>query len=891
MNSQGLTKALDLGCGARFHKCAFQVNPFSYLIRHKKNTTYKTDAEYNNAIISACKSEGIEVIGVTDHHSIKDSSALIEAANNEGIVVFPGFEISTKEGTHFLCLFEPGSSSDLIQAKINDSGIHSEKEILENAKYDTEEFLHECGRWGAICIAAHITVSKGILRTLIGQAAIKAWKNPALLAASIPCAPEDVEQDVRDIVNNIDPQYRRAHPVALLNASDVSDPKDLSRDDRSCFIKMSEVSIEGLRQAFLDPSSRVRLFWDPAPEPHSEFVAISWEGGFLDGLAIHFNENLNVLVGGRGTGKSTIIESIRYVLGLAALGEEAKKMHEGIIHNVLKSGTKISLLIRSFKPDLSLYIVERTIPNPPVVKDQQGNVIKMSPKDILARVEIFGQKEIAEITKNPLKLTQLLERFLDPDPSLLKRKETALHGLRASQSRMIGGREEIKDIEEKMASLPALEEKLRRYEAAGVERKLRDRSELVSEEQVLKTAAERLDAFSSAAAKLKNLLPIDRNFLSEESLKPLGARDTLKRLAPVLQTLEADILRASMEVDSAIAKAETEIKNIQEEWSKRQDAVSFEFQKALRELQKSKIDGQEFIQLREQVETLKPLALRLARLRGDEQDLIDGRIQLLTEWQDVRRLEFQRLQSAARKVSNLLARLLWVQVLFSSDKQPLFELLKDRLGGRLIESIDAITEMQDFSPTAFAEACRKGKDELVAKFKLPPSQAERLAKTPIEVLMHIEELDLPCTSIIKFNVASEDQNPVWKTLDELSTGQKATAVLLLLMLETDAPLVVDQPEDDLDNRFITEGIVPKMKEEKCRRQFIFATHNANIPVLGDAELIVSLSAVGEPSGEGHAELPPEHMGSIDKKSVRDLVEEILEGGKEAFEMRRRKYGF
>lgn len=81
-----------------------------------------------------------------------------------------------------------------------------------------------------------------------------------------------------------------------------------------------------------------------------------------------------------------------------------------------------------------------------------------------------------------------------------------------------------------------------------------------------------------------------------------------------------------------------------------------------------------------------------------------------------------------------------------------------------------------------------------------------------------------------------------------------------------------------------------MREEKRRRQFVFATHNANIPVLGDAELIAALSASGE-AGRGHAEIPEECEGSIDSARVRELVEEILEGGREAFEMRRLKYGF
>ena len=104
-------------------------------------------------------------------------------------------------------------------------------------------------------------------------------------------------------------------------------------------------------------------------------------------------------------------------------------------------------------------------------------------------------------------------------------------------------------------------------------------------------------------------------------------------------------------------------------------------------------------------------------------------------------------------------------------------------------------------------------------------------------------------------------------------------------------MIVDQPEDDLDNRFITDGVVPRMREEKRRRQFIFSTHNANIPVLGDAELILGLTASGDVDGVGSAEIKPEHVGSIDSRQVRELVEEILEGGKDAFETRRLKYGF
>lgn len=176
----------------------------------------------------------------------------------------------------------------------------------------------------------------------------------------------------------------------------------------------------------------------------------------------------------------------------------------------------------------------------------------------------------------------------------------------------------------------------------------------------------------------------------------------------------------------------------------------------------------------------------------------------------------------------------------------------------------------------------------MTKYGFLPTQAERLAQAAESIWIEVEELDLPATTTIELNTAPENEDAVWQKLEDLSTGQKATAVLLLLLLDSDAPLVVDQPEDDLDNRFITESIVPKMREEKRRRQFVFATHNANIPVLGDAELIVGLSAR---TGAQDGALAAKHMGAIDSRGVRELVEEVLEGGRRAFELRRLKYGF
>ena len=99
-------------------------------------------------------------------------------------------------------------------------------------------------------------------------------------------------------------------------------------------------------------------------------------------------------------------------------------------------------------------------------------------------------------------------------------------------------------------------------------------------------------------------------------------------------------------------------------------------------------------------------------------------------------------------------------------------------------------------------------------YGITETQAKRLSEAPPDVLMQIEELALPLTTTIRLNTSPLDKPPTWQTLEALSKGQKATAVLLLLLLESDAPLIVDQSGDDLDNRFITEGVVPRMRAEQ-----------------------------------------------------------------------------
>ena len=166
--SDRMQAALNLPNGARFYRCALQVNPFAYLETHKKATPFKSEDEYNKAIIETCLEVGIEVIAVTDHYRVKHSANLVRAARNANLYAFSGFEAVTKDGVHFLCLFDP-EKDEVLERFIGECGIHDTDQPSPTGSKDSIELLECAKNWGAVCIAAHVASEGGLLRKLSGQ--------------------------------------------------------------------------------------------------------------------------------------------------------------------------------------------------------------------------------------------------------------------------------------------------------------------------------------------------------------------------------------------------------------------------------------------------------------------------------------------------------------------------------------------------------------------------------------------------------------------------------------------------------------------------------------------------------------------------------------------------
>jgi len=233
--------------------------------------------------------------------------------NEHDIIVFPGFEIATTEKAHFVCLFAENTDKNQLNRYLGALGLTDSQNGIWPSNLGGNDLLAKVEELGGFVYAAHATNESGILR----QKLVHVWQNPLLKAVQIPATPEDLknpaEDAYRQILLNKNHDYKREMPVGIINAEDVAVPEGLARQRASCLIKMTAPCFASFKLAFQDPESRVRLNSDVLENHYSRIESLKITGGYLDGVHINFSGHLNAVIGGRGTGKSTLLECIRYV--------------------------------------------------------------------------------------------------------------------------------------------------------------------------------------------------------------------------------------------------------------------------------------------------------------------------------------------------------------------------------------------------------------------------------------------------------------------------------------------------------------------------------------------------------------------------------------------------
>lgn len=870
---------------ARFWKCALQVNPEGYSKSYRGEDHGLTGEAFLAALLSECKANDVRLIGLADHGSVADVDAIREYLAPHGIVVLPGFEICTTEKIHWVCLFPEDTSTEQLNRYLGVLRLLDPEDGVRPSRLGGEQLLAEIADLAAFCYAAHVTNGSGLLKAKANHL----WQDQRLQAAQIPGPVSALPTAFRRIAENKDPHYRRERPLALINAKDVAKPSDLADPRASCFIKMTRPGFDALCVAFKDPESRVRLHDEIADVDYSRIERLEINGGYLDGVDIHFSPHLNTVIGGRGTGKSTLIECLRYALGLEHKTEEAKRQGDAIVkENLGKEHGRVEVTVVSSRQQMLRYRIVRRYAEPLRVIGPDGNESSLTVEDVLPGVEVYGQNEIYELARSENAWIRVLDRYL-PDRGEHEKQLGAIQKLLTlNADKLCRAEEEQDELRDELQRLPGLEEQAKQFDAIGFTEKLKQVPLLEKERQLPARVTEELEGFSRALEAFRDDLP-DAAFLSDEVIAELPHTELLVRARRALERLQERVKQQIAIFEEELHSVSADVKTVLDELDRVQRATHGALEKEFSKL--PTVAGKDgatlartYQSLQRQIASIRPRQAATETLGEQISQLKQERRNLLGRLSDLRSARTRMLEQEVKRLNRRLAGKLRLTVVPNGNRDRLKAVLA-RLPGIGAKSVSWVDDAGDLTVPSFVEACRAGAPVLLARnWGVTSGKAETICKMARADLLALETVDLEDRVLLELNVAHEGET--FRQLDKLSTGQQCTAILHLLLLENEDPLVMDQPEDNLDNAFIADRIVQELRTAKTARQFLFATHNANVPVFGDAEWIGVFSGTEELGS-----VPPDNQGSIDVPCIRDEAARLLDGGREAFLQRRQKYGY
>lgn len=614
------------------------------------------------------------------------------------------------------------------------------------------------------------------------------------------------------------------------------------------------------------------------------------KGGFLEDVALQLPPGLTCIIGPRGSGKSTLAEALR--LGMQGLDNASKQRLEIFRFNLSKSVVTVRT-----KPtrDGNVYTVRREGRQRAILTTGEGKALSavdldrgtFLPLDAYSSFEVEG---LAEEKLGPkrrtlldeLRLTELHEA--QDDLSAARRDLDAnADEVRAARRRISGLVEQIQtlaDARDRLAVLgtavPAAgEDAAALQNAARQEQYNRTEATNVGAvrgalTQLLRRVDELVGAFDDKLGRtITDPASLNRDIVAsvdEEAASVLGfarekvgeVRERVEQALGRLKTHEEALAGAHLQQDASYAALRE--KDQAAGKAVRERAEAEEAAQRLSRLEKEKAEAE----------------AEVARLLESRKSLRGRYAKLGERISEIREKTAKELEAAAGAGVR-------INVRRGADNLEYREKIAGSLHGAGVRNHDQIVEsVSKMRPDELAQLIH---ERNYSEFEnLCELGAERSRRVLDAMHASLEPLELEAMRpedviSIELNVGSA-KSPIYKDASELSRGQKCTALLPLLLARRQTPLVIDQPEDNLDNHFIFRTVVGSIRQLKERRQMIFITHNANIPVLAEADMIVVMGADGN---TGRVE----KVGTLDE--CQQEIIDLLEGGKEAFERRRRRY--
>jgi energy-coupling factor transporter ATP-binding protein EcfA2 len=927
--------------GTRWYKCDFHLHTSES--KCFKEREIVTPEQWVQEAIN----KELDCVAVTDHNSGQYIDKIKEAAKNTSLTVFPGVEITCSDAKiHLLVLFDVDKTSQDVYDFLIKAGIESKDFAEQTAQTDMKlrDVAQLANERGAIVIPAHIDEFNGL--SVAGNENIKRFLdldfiNAVQVVHSRLAVPnqdyskagykEELKAYLKEyygteISDDKIKDWRQAIVLAaesnkaILTFSDNPHANGESKHGlwgmgiKYTWIKMEQKpSLESLRQALLLPQFRIKnIFECPInekpyihPEQWIESITITNTEitDLEEPLYIEFSPQMNTIIGGRGSGKSSILRFLRGVFPkkvaeLSATGLESiekdfteffslydKRKDKG----VLSAGTVIELVFHRKGEKLKI-VFKQIAKNNHSIDVYRYSSLKLDYELIeedgfidLLTLDIFSQKQIYDIgTKTNslrVRIDEQVSEILDIKEKLKEKKREF-----ASQSLLIRQIEEkISGKQSLLTQIKDIENRIETFNKSGVNELIKTEGQFSKEKSILKQYLQELNSQEANLQSVINGISVDEIDLANISNT---YKDEIKELA---QKAKTSIDGIKNELESSLTKYKkisTDFNNsiINSTWNAEKKKSSDVFL-----AKKEDLAGQGITDLNEierEIKTLTSKKEELVKINKEEEKLKtenDKKKALKRKFILIRKSLSESRRNFLKSIlegSNVKAQVGQFRD-FDQFEKRFREIIASESGYE-----DDIKELKELWHSGNPERNNERLFEWFAQMQ-DGTYTGTLGRRFINKISELngeqmDDLDLLFPEdqiIIQYKTTKSKE---FKSISNASPGQKTAAILTLLLSHGNDPLILDQPEDDLDNYLIYDLVVEQLRRSKERRQVIVVTHNANIPVNGDSEHIVVMDSESR-------QIKPKEFGTIENQIIKNEICKVMEGGTDAFEMRAKRY--
>lgn len=879
--------------------------------------------QYARRLLQATVAAGVQVLALTPHSPRAGTASASSAVwaivdlwndgnDDDGVpfrqkvfVVFPGFEPNLddgRNGVHLLFLFDPEVGRDrylaLYDAVMDGRQPWQQSALRPTRRRASEIFAMLDGRqgesggasstWHYIALAPHFQTGHGVFGEMRSEV-LDRFACERICGYELGDNKLASDFDLRKKPGNLLLPFMEKHRQAFFHASDAYSVNDIGH--RHTWLKLAAPRVEALRQAFIASESRIRCGFERdqngrlreignppdvtvRERPWLKQVRIEGGSSFFrrDGSKaadIRLSPDLTCVIGGSMTGKSTLLDGLRVHTG-------ARPPHDESIRQQVEA--RASLVFRTGAAQVELEC-PGTDPTAPLLERWPA--------------QFFTQNELQRLAQEASAVEGILARLVPSELEGIEERATRLRTLDSELKRKAARLEEIDgdlaEAEQAFDRAIAARDALAAFSEAGVSRLHKAGRDLQRWNDTRDGAAAAQSALREASQGFR---AIDVSELED---------DTAAVSASEVGDLERRHVQMKDQIQAAIdelASWSNDVARVVELLSRHQREVRTEVEVALasRGLNASKL--REIQEVSRQASFVPSYEANLDQTRRSLEAAEEAFDNALAErWQLVeqQREAFDRVMD---EVVRAFGGRIRVRRIDDGDDSPLNQFIIDLKRRGITRWWNDLAKGRKPSPqnlTARLEGLASQQSSYATQGPPRPISNAELRGVGMSTAVQATFLEsvtqakrrhlaaIRCPDLYVLDLRVDEGN--YRRLDELSGGQRVSVLLsLLLETEDERPLVIDQPEDELDNRFLFETVLPALKRLKGRRQVIMATHNANVVVNGDADMVIQLEAT---ANRGHVA----QAGAIEDPAVRDAIIRTVDGGEEAFRLRRRKYGY